>query len=120
MEAERFLEQDGLLNERLTNLIEEGAHFEGKLSFEGLGCINGSFIGEIFTRDRLIIGETGTVKASVEADIVVIRGRLEGHIFARRRVVMIPPAVFKGTVTAPSLRIDEGVIFEGASFQPQR
>jgi cytoskeletal protein CcmA (bactofilin family) len=33
---------------------------------------------------------------------------------------MIPPAVFKGTVTAPSLRIDEGVIFEGASFQPQR
>ena len=27
--------------------------------------------------------------------------------------MMHPPAVFKGTLTTPSLRIDEGAIFEG-------
>jgi cytoskeletal protein CcmA (bactofilin family) len=32
---------------------------------------------------------------------------------------MYPPAIFKGTVTSPSLKIEEGVIFEGASFMPK-
>ncbi len=32
---------------------------------------------------------------------------------------MNPPAIFKGTVTTPSLKIEEGVVFEGASHMPK-
>lgn len=111
--------QDDLLMGHVTAILDHGTHFEGKLSFEGTVQIGGSFQGEIFTKDTLVINEGASVSAQIEADTIVISGRVEGNLFARRRVIMHPPAVFKGTVTSPSLRIDEGVVFEGASYMPK-
>jgi cytoskeletal protein CcmA (bactofilin family) len=104
---------------QLTALLDLGASFEGRLTFEGTVRIGGEFKGEIFTKDTLVINPGAKVEAQVEADIVIISGDLTGHVFARRRVIMHPPAVFRGTVTSPSLRIDEGVMFEGASYMPK-
>jgi cytoskeletal protein CcmA (bactofilin family) len=104
---------------QVTALLDQGAHFEGKLTFEGTVRIGGNFKGEIFTQDTLIIHAGAQVEAQIEADLVIISGNLTGNVFARRRVVMHPPAVFRGTVTSPSLRIDEGVMFEGASYMPK-
>ena len=104
---------------QLTALLDMGASFEGRLTFEGTVRIGGEFKGEIFTKDTLVINPGAKVEAQVEADVVIISGELTGHVFARRRVIMHPPAVFRGTVTSPSLRIDEGVMFEGASYMPK-
>lgn len=105
---------------QLTALLDHGASFEGRLTFEGVVRIGGQFKGEIFTQDTLIINPGARVEAQIEADVVIISGHLSGNVFARRRVVMHPPAIFKGTVTSPSLRIDEGVMFEGASYMPKK
>jgi cytoskeletal protein CcmA (bactofilin family) len=103
----------------VTAILDQGASFEGKLTFEGTVQLGGDFKGEIFTKDILIVNEGAVVQAQIEADTIIISGIVEGNIFARRRVIMHPPAVFKGTVTTPSLRIDEGVVFEGASYMPK-
>jgi cytoskeletal protein CcmA (bactofilin family) len=103
---------------QLTALLDYGASFEGKLTFEGTVKIGGNFSGEIFTNDTLVINPGAKVEAQVEADTVVISGYTKGNIFARRRVIMHPPAIFVGTVTTPSLQINEGVVFEGASYMP--
>ncbi len=106
-------------SEHITALLDAGARFEGRLTFEGTVRIGGEFKGEIFTKDALVINEGALVQADIEADTIIINGRVEGNLFARRRVIMHPPAVFRGTVTSPSLRIDEGVVFEGASYMPK-
>lgn len=111
--------QEDLFSGQVTAILDQGSHFEGKLSFEGTVQIGGDFRGEIFTKDTIVINEGATVTAQIEADTIVISGRVEGNLFARRKVIMHPPAVFKGTVTSPSLRIDEGVVFEGASYMPK-
>lgn len=103
----------------VTAILDRGASFEGRLTFEGTVRIGGKFQGEIFTRDTLIIHPEAEVEAQIEAELVIICGNVKGNVFARRRVVMHPPAVFKGTVTTPSLKIDEGVVFEGASYMPK-
>ena len=108
-----------ILPGQVTALLDQGATFEGKLTFEGTVRIGGHFKGEIFTQDTLVINPGALVEAQIEADIVIVSGHLIGNVFARRRVVMHPPAVFRGTVTSPSLRIDEGVTFEGASYMPK-
>ncbi len=110
---------DEVLAGNVTAILDQGTHFEGKLSFEGTVQIRGDFKGEIFTKDTIIINQGATIEAQIEADTIIISGRVEGNLFARRRVIMHPPAVFKGTVTSPSLRIDEGVVFEGASYMPK-
>ncbi len=109
------------MNENLiiSALIEEGCSLEGRMSFSGAAKIAGDFKGEIFTRDELIVSETAHVKAEVEAGTVILKGVFEGNIMAHKKVLMIPPAQFRGTVTTPSLKIDEGVVFEGASYVPK-
>lgn len=101
---------------RVTAILNKGARFSGKLTFEGTVKIGGQFEGEIYTPDNLVVDSGAFVSAQIEAESVIISGHVEGHIFARRKVLMHPPAVFKGTVTTPSLKIDEGVVFEGASY----
>ena len=103
----------------VTAILEQGTSFEGRLSFEGTAQIAGDFKGEIFTRDTIVVNEGASIVAQIEADTIIISGNVEGNLFARKRVIMHPPAKFKGTVTSPSLRIDEGVVFEGASYMPQ-
>lgn len=107
------------LRGQVSAILDRGASFEGKLTFEGTVQIGGQFKGEIFTKDTLVVNEGAVVMAQIEADTIVIHGRVEGNLFARRRVIMNPPAIFRGTVTSPSLKIDEGVVFEGASYMPK-
>lgn len=110
---------DAVVEGQVTTILDQGAFFEGRLTFEGTVRIGGHFRGEIFTHDTLVIDPTAHVEAQIEADVVIISGTVRGNIFARCRVIMHPTAVFRGTVTTPSLRIDEGVVFEGASYMPK-
>lgn len=110
---------DTIYSGQITALLDKGATFEGRLTFEGTVRIGGQFKGEIFTNDTLVVDPSAKVDAQVEADTVIICGRVKGNVFARRKVIMHPPAHFTGTVTSPSLRIDEGVVFEGASYMPK-
>ncbi len=118
-EIESQISNEEALSGNVTAILDQGTTFEGKLSFEGTVQIGGNFKGEIFTKDTIVVNETASINAQIEADVIIISGRVEGNIFARRRVIMHPPAIFKGTVTSPSLRIDEGVVFEGASYMPK-
>ena len=111
--------KDNLVEEihpgQVTAILDKGACFEGSLTFEGTTRIGGKFTGEIFTNDTLVVDAGAEVEAQIEADTVVISGTVVGNIFAKNRVIMHAPAVFNGSVTSPSLKIDAGVIFEGAS-----
>jgi cytoskeletal protein CcmA (bactofilin family) len=118
-ESTELLEHEIYTESEVSAVLDKGSRFEGKLSFEGVVQIGGEFKGEIFTKDTLIITQSAIVEAEVEAETIILSGRVEGNLFARRKVIMHPPAVFKGTVTSPSLRIDEGVVFEGASYMPK-
>lgn len=103
----------------LSALLGPGTQFDGKLSFEGTVRISGEFKGEIFTNDTLVIDSMADFEGQIEANEVIISGSVKGNIFAKTKVTMHAPAHFTGTVTSPSLSIDDGVVFEGASYMPQ-
>ena len=103
----------------VTGVIDQGCEFEGKLCFQGTVRINGTFRGEIFTPDTLIIGEDARVQGTIDAGIVIISGEVSGKVMAKHRVEIHRPAVFRGDILTPSLGVDEGVIFEGSSKMVQ-
>src|SRR3954470_24981448 len=84
-------------------VIEQGCEFEGKLCFQGTVRIGGTFRGEIFTPDTLIIGEGARVQGEIEAGTVIISGEVNGSIRAKHRVEIHRPAIFRGDITTPSL-----------------
>jgi cytoskeletal protein CcmA (bactofilin family) len=99
----------------VTGVLEAGCEFEGRLCFRGTFRIGGVFKGEIQTPDTLVIGEGARVDAEIEAGVVIISGETSGTIRAKHRVEIHRPAIFRGDIQTPSLRVAEGVIFEGSS-----
>jgi cytoskeletal protein CcmA (bactofilin family) len=99
----------------ISGVIEKGCEFEGKLCFEGTLRIGGTFRGEIFTNDVLVVGEGAKVDAEIEAGTIIINGEVTGNLVAKHRVEIHRPAIFRGNIVTPSLMVDEGVIFEGSS-----
>ena len=106
-------------NPAITGVIDQGCEFEGKLCFQGTVRLNGIFRGEIFTPDTLIVGESARIQGNIEAGIVIISGEVTGNIRARHRVEIHRPGIFRGDIFTPSLKVDEGVIFEGSSKMAQ-
>ena len=111
-------------------VLDRGATFDGKLSFEGTVRIDGKFKGEIQSEANLVIGESGKVNADIFVGTVSITGEVTGNITATAKVEIHSPAIVKGNITTPSLVIEDGVTFEGScimnqnknanSFQPKK
>ena len=55
------------------------------------------------------------VEADVEADTIVIQGKINGNVLARKQLEIQPQGQLIGDCTAQSIDIKEGAIFEGRS-----
>jgi cytoskeletal protein CcmA (bactofilin family) len=91
-----------------------GSQFEGKLIFDEIVRLDGNFRGEITSRDTLIVGKTAELQAEVTVGTLIISGRLKGNIKASVRVELRAPAVVEGTIDAPILVVEDGVVFNGS------
>jgi cytoskeletal protein CcmA (bactofilin family) len=93
--------------------LGKGSKVEGKLTFEGSVKIDGCVEGEVQAQQAVIIGETAVINAQINAETVVVKGKVTGDITARKQVELRSPAKLTGNITTPSLVIHEGVLFEG-------
>jgi cytoskeletal protein CcmA (bactofilin family) len=100
--------------DEITALLGPGTEFAGKLIFRGTVRIDGKFNGEIISNDILIIGEGAEIQAQIQAGTVIVKGgTIVGDITATELVEIHSPGKLKGNITAKSLYIDKGVVFEG-------
>lgn len=86
-----------------------GSEFEGKLIFDDIVRLDGTFRGEITSKDTLIVGEAADIQAEITVGSLVISGRFKGNIKATERVDLRAPAVVEGNIETPVLLIEEGV-----------
>lgn len=93
----------------------KGSEFEGKLTFEGAVKLDGRFVGEIFSKGTLIIGQNADIKAEIAVASVVIQGKVVGNVHAPNCVELHAPALLKGNIITPCLYIEKGVVFEGST-----
>jgi len=97
----------------LTAFIDQGSEFEGKLSFKDTVRIDGHFRGEISSENTLIVGDSGTVEATIRSQHVVISGTVNGDVVAAGSLVLHKSAHLEGNVQTPHLTIEDGAIFNG-------
>ena len=101
--------------EKVVTFLGKNTKFAGKLAFHGTIRIDGHFKGEITSGENLIVGEEGIIEADLHVSYMVIRGEIHGNITADQRVDIRAPGKVFGNIKAPSVVIDEGVIFEGTT-----
>ena len=90
-----------------------GTTYQGKLNFQGAVRVDGNFIGEIFSEGTLIVGKEAKVQGQVRVGQLVLSGQVEGEVLAVKKVVLHKTAVLLGSLSTPSLVIEEGAKIEG-------
>lgn len=99
----------------LSVLFGEESSVNGKLTFKGAVQIDGTFSGSIVTDDVIVVGERATIHADITCGSAVVNGEVTGNITARESVALQGHAQVKGDITSPSLSVERGVVFDGAS-----
>ena len=93
--------------------LGEDTIFSGTLTFNGAVRIDGRMDGEVHTDDTLIIGEKGTLEADITAGTVICRGKIKGTIKAAKRIEIHASSEVVGSISAPSLLVETGALFDG-------
>lgn len=104
----------GAPEEEVIAFIGRGVEFKGVITYNGTVRIDGRLDGEIHTEGVLVVGEDAVITAQVTAGTVISRGKITGDIVAAGKVRLQAPAVLNGSVKAPLLSIEEGVLFNGS------
>jgi cytoskeletal protein CcmA (bactofilin family) len=99
--------------DQINAFLGKDTEFEGKLSFSGAVRIDGRFKGEILTEGTLIVGETALLECDIQTAYISVSGEVRGNIDAQNRIEIHAPGRVFGNISAPTITIDEGVIFEG-------
>ena len=104
----------GAGEEEVIAFVGRGVEFKGVITYNGTVRIDGRLDGEIHTEGVLVVGEDAVISAQVTAGTVISRGKITGDIVASGKVRLQAPAVLNGSVKAPLLSIEEGVLFNGS------
>jgi cytoskeletal protein CcmA (bactofilin family) len=99
--------------------VGKGVEFKGVITYSGTVRIEGRLEGEINTDGILLVGNDAVISAKIKAATVISSGQITGDITATEKVNLTSPAVLNGSVTAPLLSIDEGVLFTGNLIMTQ-
>jgi cytoskeletal protein CcmA (bactofilin family) len=93
--------------------LGRNTEFEGTLSFLGTVRIDGHFKGKILSDGTLIVGDDALLESEVQVSRLVVCGEVQGNLFAAEKIEIHPPGKVFGSIQAPAVVMDEGVVFEG-------
>ena len=94
-------------------ILTAGCHFSGKLYCRGATRIGGTIDGQVIAEGLLVIEDEAVVSGDIQAEEIVVHGRIEGKVEGLRRVEMCATADIQADVGTPSLVIHDGALFNG-------
>lgn len=86
---------------------------KGSISGEGHCVVLGRVEGDSVLDGTLVLADGAVWIGDIEAENVVIAGRVEGSIVARKKLEIVSTAHIDGTLSSPFIVIAEGAVHEG-------
>jgi cytoskeletal protein CcmA (bactofilin family) len=90
--------------------------FTGAVQFRSMLRIDGHFSGQVDSADGTLIVSAGAQisQAVINVAVAKINGTVEGDISARQELVLGPTANVTGKVSAGTLTVETGALFNGS------
>lgn len=95
------------------NTLASDVEIKGNLKFSGELAFDGKLEGEINTDGVLNLGDSAVVNGNINAQSVVVRGKITGNISAKEKIEIKSKAELFGDIRAAKLLVEEGVTFVG-------
>jgi len=99
--------------DNLAPLIAPGLVIEGKIEGTGHVRIAGRFKGKVSIKGDLTIEQGAHISGEVQAENVVLKGKVEGNIHATSRLQLLETGVLIGDLKASSLTVATGSSMRG-------
>lgn len=100
-------------NKQIDTLIAQHCTLEGDLNTQNSVKVDGRIHGSLRAEGLAIIGESGLVQGDVHAAELLVLGRLEGNVNAKR-LHLKATAHIQGNIETESLQVDPGARYHGS------
>lgn len=95
------------------NALASDVEIKGNLKFSGELAFDGKLEGEINTDGVLVLGDSAVVNGNINAQSVVVRGKITGNINAKEKIEIKTKTELFGDIRAAKLMVEDGVTFVG-------
>lgn len=96
------------------NLISSGTEITGDVTCTGDIRIDGTLNGNIKTKGKVVIGETGKTNGEITCKHGDISGKVEGKIVISELLTLKPSSLISGDIVTNKLAIEPGAKFTGS------
>jgi len=100
-------------NSAAKNVLASDVEIKGNLKFSGELTFDGKIDGEIQTDGVLNLGDSAVINGNINAQTVIVRGKVNGNINAKEKIEIKTKAELFGDIRASKLSVEEGVTFVG-------
>jgi cytoskeletal protein CcmA (bactofilin family) len=95
------------------NLISTGTDITGDIKSTGDIRIDGTLTGNLNTKGKVVIGQTGKVSGEVVCKNSEVSGTLEGKIIVNQLLILKASSKIQGDIVTLKLSIEPGAVFSG-------
>jgi len=95
------------------NLISNGTEIIGDIKSTGDIRIDGSLTGNLNTKGKVVIGQTGKVNGEIICKNSEISGIIEGRVIVNQLLNLKASSKILGDIVTSKLSIEPGAIFSG-------
>jgi cytoskeletal protein CcmA (bactofilin family) len=95
------------------NIVGLGTEINGDLNTKGDIRIDGKIIGDILSKAKVVIGVTGEVLGSINAESAEINGVVKGNIITSETLFLKATANLIGDVSSNKLVVENGANLTG-------
>lgn len=95
-------------SENVVNRIAKGTSFEGVLRSENNVRIDGTFEGELITKGRIVVGNSGKIKGTITCAHCETEGEMEGTIIVHELFVLKSSSKVHGDIQYGQLSVENG------------
>ena len=100
------------------NQIGVGTEITGDVTTNGDIRFDGVLKGNLKTRGKVVIGETGSVKGEINCKNSVVEGKVEGKIAVVELLTLKATSILLGDIVTRRLAIEPGAKFSGNCSMP--
>jgi cytoskeletal protein CcmA (bactofilin family) len=97
----------------LNTIIGPGASLNGTLESAGFTRVDGSVVGDLTARGRLVIGERARMRSNISGTAVTIGGVVYGNVLASERLIVLATGLVMGDIITRRIQADEGCLIHG-------
>jgi cytoskeletal protein CcmA (bactofilin family) len=97
----------------INTIIGPGASVRGDIESGGFTRVDGSILGNVNARGRVVIGEKARMKSHVIGTVVTVGGVVYGNILASEQIIILSTGLVLGDIITRRIQADEGCLIHG-------